>query len=389
MLVYLLDKKLIDGAVVTKHDSSWHPLPAFVNTREDILAASGSLYAHSQTVRALFDALYEGNHAIAFVGTPCNIDAINKMQNSPYGMILYNLRAQVIKIGLFCMDSFSPETLYGFFDREGIDLASVAKMRISSGKFNLYDEQGELLKDYKVSVLNKYKSSSCNFCVDLTSENADISVGSVGSPEGYNTVLCRTPLGQLLVEDAAAAGYLEIRPMTHEELDPVLKLARMKKVSQYNVNARTRYVFTPPETPAEKAKPRIALEGSAVPREPFLSKKLKLKDVKLAKENETVQFTLDNESGYTMEELDVRISLSIDVFEKVAWRTVVPELYPFESMSFDYPLTVADELESLEIMIDVRTPTDNLVSEKISIKALIEKAQEAKAKKAAKKTAED
>lgn len=391
LLLYMLDKKLVDGAVVTKHDSNWHQLPVFVNTREDILAASGSLYVHSQTVRALFNALAKGNHAIAFVGTPCNIDAIHKMQNSPYGMILYNLRAQVIKIGLFCMDSFAPETLYGFFEREGIDLASVKKMRISSGRFNLYDENGEKIKDYKVSVLNKYKSSSCNFCIDLTSENADVSVGSVGSPDGYNTVLCRTALGQLLVEDAAAAGYLDIKPMTHEELDAVITLARMKKVSQYNTNVRTRYVFTPPETPAEQIQPRAVFDASAEPRTPFLSKKLKLKDVKIVHENKTVKFTINNESGYTMEELDIRISLSIDVFEKVAWRTVVEELYPYDSMTFDYPLNVPDEqLESLEIMIDVRTPSDNLVNEKISIKTLIEKekeAQETKAKKKGKQAA--
>jgi len=385
LLIYLLDKKLIDGAIVTRHDSSWHPVPSFVNTRDDILAASGSLYVHSQTIRALFNALHEGNYAIAFVGTPCNIDAVDKMQKSPYGMILYNLRAQVIKIGLFCMDSFAPESLYGFFEREGINLGDVKKMAISSGKFNLYNEQGEKIKDYKVSAINKYKSSSCNFCTDLTSENADVSIGSVGSPEGHNTVLCRTPLGQLLVEDAAAAGYLEIKPLGQEDLDAVLKLARMKKVSQYNVNVRTKYVFTPPETPVEQVKPRAALQVSDVPKTPFLSKKLKLKDIKLAKENRTVTFTLDNDSGYTMEKLDVRISLSIDVFEKVVWRTVVPELFPYDKMTFDYPLTVPEEqLEVLELLIDVRSPTYNLVNEKISIKTLIEKerdAQESKIKK--------
>jgi coenzyme F420 hydrogenase subunit beta len=386
LLVYLLEKKLVDGAVVTSHDASWHAVPSFVTTREDILAASGSLYVHSQTVMALFKALHEGNHAIAFVGTPCNIDAISKMQNSPFGMILYNLRAQVIKIGLFCMDSFSPETLYGFFEREGIDLATVKKMSISSGKFNLYGETGEKIKEYKISALNKYKSSSCSFCTDLTSENADISVGSVGSPEGYNTVLCRTALGELLLEDAAAAGYLDIKPLTHEDLDAVLKLARMKKVSQYNANVRTRYVFTPPETPEERAAPRPAPKVSDVPRTPFLTKKLKLKDVKLSNENKIVKFTIDNESGYTMEELDVRISLSIDVFEKVAWRTVVPELYPYDSMAFEYPLAVPDEqLESLEILIDIRTPTDNLVNEKLSIKTLMDKEREALESKAKKK----
>jgi len=384
LLLYLLEKKLIDGAVVTKHDASWRAQPAFVKTREEILAASGSLYVHSQTVRALFKALHEGNHAIAFVGTPCNIDAIDKMQKSPFGMILYNLRAQVIKIGLFCMDSFSPETLYGFFERDGINLNDIKKMSISSGKFNIFKENGEKIKEYKIAALNKYKSSSCNFCTDLTSENADVSVGSVGSPDGYNTVLCRSPLGQLLVEDAAAAGYLDIKPMSRQDLDVVLKLARTKKVSMYNVNVRTQYVFTPPETPGESATPRT-VQVSNLPRTPFLAKKLKLKNVKLSNNHKNVKFTLENESGFAMEKLDVRISLSIDVFEKIAWRTSVAELFPYESMAFDYPLTVPqDQLASLEIMVDVRTPTDNLLNEKISIKKLIDEENEEQAAKDAK-----
>ncbi|MEX2681276.1 MAG: Coenzyme F420 hydrogenase/dehydrogenase, beta subunit C-terminal domain [Candidatus Sigynarchaeota archaeon] len=386
LLLFMLEKRLIDGAVVTKHDESWRAIPAFVNTREDILAASGSLYVHSQTVRALFKALKAGNHAVAFVGTPCNIDAVDKMQKSPYGMILYNLRANVVKIGLFCMDSFEPETLYGFFERDGVSLKDVGKMNIASGKFNIFNKQGEKLKEYRISQLNRYKSSSCNFCTDLTSEAADVSVGSVGSPEGYNTVLCRTTLGQLLVEDAAAHGYLEIKPLEHDGLETLLKLARMKKVSQYTVNVRTQYVFTTPETPGETSTQRTVVQASNLPKTPFLAKKLKLKNVKLSSKTKTVRFSLDNESGYTMEGLDLRISLSIDVFEKIAWRTSVAELYPYESMVFDYPLSVPDDqVPTLEILIDVRTATDNLLSEKISIKKLLEdEAVEKVAKEAAK-----
>jgi coenzyme F420 hydrogenase subunit beta len=387
LLLYMLEKKLIDGAVVTKHDETWRAKPAFVTTREEIIAASGSLYVHSQTVRSLFKALKEGKHAIAFVGTPCNIDAVDKMQKSPYGMFLYNLRANVVKIGLFCMDSFAPETLYGFFEREGVSLKDVKKMNISSGKFNLFNDKGEKIKEYKIPQLNRYKSSSCSFCTDLTSEAADVSVGSVGSPDGYNTVLCRTPLGQLLVEDAATHGYLEIKPLEHEGLESLLKLARMKKVSQYTVNVRTQYVFTSPETPGESNTPRTVPQASTLPKTPFLSKKLKLKNVKLANKGKAVKFSLENESGYTMEGIDIRISLSIDVFEKVAWRTTVVELYPYESMMFDYPLGISeDQLATLEIMIDVRTATDNLLTEKISIKALLEQEaadKEAKEKKKA------
>jgi hypothetical protein len=188
-------------------------------------------------------------------------------------------------------------------------------------------------------------------------------------------------------------GYLEIKPLEHDGLETLLKLARMKKVSQYTVNVRTQYVFTTPETPGESSTPRTVLEASKIPKTPFLAKKLKLKNVKLTSKPKAVKFSLENESGYTMEGLDIRISLSIDVFEKVAWRTSVVELYPYESMVFDYPLGVPDDqLPTLEIMIDVRTPTDNLLTEKISIKTLLEDEaaeREAKEKKKAEARAKE
>ncbi|MHA1682955.1 MAG: Coenzyme F420 hydrogenase/dehydrogenase, beta subunit C-terminal domain [Promethearchaeota archaeon] len=385
LLVYLLDKGLIDGAVVTKRDENWGAKPAFVKTKEGIISAAGSLYVHSQTVKALFDAIKEGNHAVAFVGTPCNIDAIAKMEHSPYGIMLYNLRNQIFKIGLFCMDSFSPETLYGFFARDGIDLKTIKKMDISMGKFNLYDLSGEKVKSYTIKSLNKYKSSSCNFCVDLTSEWADVSIGSVGSPEGYNTIICRSAFGELVLKDAAEHGYIEIKEATDKDMEAVLRLAKMKKQSLYNVNVRTQYVFTPPASGEVPARTEFSSETTG-PKIPFLAKKLKLKAAKLTNKRNNIKFTLANESGYIMENLDLRISVTEDIFEKSAWHAKVAGLYPYESMVFDYPINVgmAAEESSLEVMVEVRNPTEALLVEKISIQKLITKANEKKAKAKAK-----
>ncbi len=388
LLVYLLDKGLIDGAVVTQRDENWNGKPVFVKTREEAMKAAGSLYIHSQTVKALFDAIKEGNHALAFVGTPCNIDAIAKMEHSPYGMMLYNLRNKIFKVGLFCMDSFAPETLYGFFQQQGVDMKSIKKMDISMGKLNLYNIAGEKVKSYKIKDLNKFKSTSCNYCVDLTSENADVSVGSVGSPEGYNTILCRTPFGELVLKDAAAHGYIELKEATDKDIDAVIKLAKMKKQSLYTVNVRTQYIFTPPATTSGgiESDVRKTQETTAEPRIPFLAKKLKLKDAKLVNKHKSIKFTLYNDSGYIMENLDIRISIAEDIFEKTAWRAEVAELYPYENMAFDYPLgNGINDTSPLVVIVDVKTGTDALLNEKISIQKLLDQEKEAAAASAAKK----
>jgi coenzyme F420 hydrogenase subunit beta len=50
----------------------------------------------------------------------------------------------------------------------------------------------------------------CSVCTDFTALKADISAGSVGSPDGYTTLIVRTLVGQHLLESAVASGKLSI-----------------------------------------------------------------------------------------------------------------------------------------------------------------------------------
>ncbi|WP_082098631.1 MULTISPECIES: Coenzyme F420 hydrogenase/dehydrogenase, beta subunit C-terminal domain [unclassified Methanosarcina] len=51
---------------------------------------------------------------------------------------------------------------------------------------------------------------SCEVCTDFTALKADISAGAVGSPNGYTTLIVRTPVGQYLLESAVASGKLSV-----------------------------------------------------------------------------------------------------------------------------------------------------------------------------------
>ncbi len=50
----------------------------------------------------------------------------------------------------------------------------------------------------------------CHVCTDFTALKADISAGSVGSPDGYTTLVVRTLVGQHLLESAVANGKLSV-----------------------------------------------------------------------------------------------------------------------------------------------------------------------------------
>ncbi len=343
LLCYLFEEHLIDAAIVTMKDIKrpWYPVAQIITSKEEAIKSSGSIYCHSQTVEALMEAIRQDFRSIAFVGTPCNIDAVDKMLNSPAGMLKYFMRAHILKIGLFCMDSFSPEALYTFFEREGIDLSKVKKMDISKGKFHIYYEpDSEPIKSYTIRQLDKFKSSSCNFCVDLTAENADISIGSVGSGPNKNTVFARTGLGAELVEDAASKGYLEIEPFNAINLNAVLYLAKLKKVSKYNIQKRKVFIVRDVQEELPKIETKPEEKAKVLPV--LGSRKFFSVAKSINEKDKILNLALTNTIGYVLENLKIRVVTVEDMFEKRPWITTIKELFPYETIEIDYPLEVRD-----------------------------------------------
>jgi coenzyme F420 hydrogenase subunit beta len=362
LLCYLFDEHLIDAAIVTMKDPEkpWFPVAQIITNKDDAIRSSGSIYCHSQTVEALMEAVREDYRSIAFVGTPCNINAVNKMYNSPTGMLKYFMRANILTIGLFCMDSFAPEALYPFFEREGVDLSKVEKMDISKGKFHIYyDEDGEPVKSYKISQLDKFKSSSCNFCTDLTAEEADISIGSVGSGANKNTVFARSGIGKEIIEDAGKKGYLTVEPFNAINLNSVLFLAKLKKVSQYNIQKRKVFIVRDRD---EEEEPKIESKPEEGQKPTFDIKPIidarRALSVKrnLNEEAKTLELSITNTIGFLLEDLKIRIAIVDDVFEKNVWNTKIKELFPYEEIDVNYPLEEKDgELILGEVLIEAST----------------------------------
>ncbi len=237
MLLYALEEGLIDSAVVTmkSEEEPWKPVPIVAQTREEILRSAGSIYVHSLTMESLMSAIKRGSRSIGFVGPSCNIDAVNKMQKSPYGLLHMFMRANVLKLGLFCMDTFYYEGLKTFLESKGISLSKVKEMKIRKGKFRVAAESEHV---FPLSELDAIRSGSCMVCTDLTAEKSDLSFGGVGSKEGYTTVLARTGLGLELFQDAEDRGYIKILHLERDGLERVLHQARAKKVQMYMIKKR-------------------------------------------------------------------------------------------------------------------------------------------------------
>ncbi|MFX1325633.1 MAG: Coenzyme F420 hydrogenase/dehydrogenase, beta subunit C-terminal domain, partial [Promethearchaeota archaeon] len=182
-----------------------------------------------------------------------------------------------------------------------------------------------------------------NFCTDLTAENADISVGSVGSGPNKNTVFARTGIGAEIIEDAAEKGYIKIEPFNAINLNSVLFLAKLKKVAQYNIQKRKVFIV---RDLAEKEEPRIDTRpevDQGVVKPTLGARKFLSAQKDLNEEEQVLNLSLTNTIGHILEDMKIRIVSVEEFFEKRPWITTIKELFPFETIEIGYPMEVEDD----------------------------------------------
>jgi coenzyme F420 hydrogenase subunit beta len=228
LLIFLLEQGEIDAAVVTKRseEAAWKPEPFIARTKEEILAAAGSKYTQCPTVIGLAAALEAGYQQIAFAGLPCHIEGVRKVQVSQH----FEVGAERVKflIGLFCTETFDTAQLQKTLEELGTSIEEVEKFNIRKGSFIVQTKAGEKLR-MPIRTMRTYAREACNYCYDFAAEFADVSVGSIGSEDGWSTVIVRSDAGKALVARAAKAGYLEAKKLSEEQLAAVRNLASFKK----------------------------------------------------------------------------------------------------------------------------------------------------------------
>ncbi|MHA1468422.1 MAG: Coenzyme F420 hydrogenase/dehydrogenase, beta subunit C-terminal domain, partial [Promethearchaeota archaeon] len=141
---------------------------------------------------------------LAFIGTPCQCRAINKMK-------LLNVKpAHVISIivSLFCFENFDYSKLMDILKtKSGVDPSNIKKTSIKKNFFvtSKEDQQFEVpIKDLDEAVRNH-----CNECDEFTGKYSDISVGASGAPSGYSMIIVRTDKGRNLIDHLLTDGHIE------------------------------------------------------------------------------------------------------------------------------------------------------------------------------------
>jgi coenzyme F420 hydrogenase subunit beta len=201
LLVSLLEAGEIDGALVARESESepWKGEAYLARTPEEVRECAGSFY--NQTL-ALAHVDFEGydlppNPRIAVVGTPCEIEGIKAMQARPWTWGSSRVEAITLTIALLCTKSFSYEKLMleEIRDKRGVDLEEVGRVDVIRGKLIVQDREGETIFEEPIRVFHGAALKGCDECADFMGHAADLSVGSVGSTDGYSSVLIRTEEG--------------------------------------------------------------------------------------------------------------------------------------------------------------------------------------------------
>jgi len=131
------------------------------------------------------------------------VKAARKIQLNLFGdVIKLMIVGYVIKlmiVGLFCFESFNYDALRNRVEEIlGIDIDEAKKIQISRGKFTV--KMDDKIHSINVSDLDVAVRYNCKFCHDFTARFADISVGSVGSREGYSTIIVRSMEGKRILD---------------------------------------------------------------------------------------------------------------------------------------------------------------------------------------------
>ena len=229
LLVFALENGMIDGAVVSgiSEEKPFYPISRLATNPQEVLECAGTRYSYSPNLLAFHEAIKLKKRDLAFVGTPCQIHALRKIQIIPLRKYADPLK---FTIGLMCTESFTYE---GLMEKQiegtlGVNLHSVKKINIKA-KVLVTQRSGEI-KVIPLAEAKRYTRKSCTFCTDFSGELADISAGGLGL-SGWTVCVIRTRVGEELFEGAEGAGVLKTMPIEEEKgaLDLLTKLSKRKR----------------------------------------------------------------------------------------------------------------------------------------------------------------
>lgn len=229
LLLHLLKEQLVKYVGVTKFIYTPKGLSTqtlLTNKMSDLIKAQGSKYC-PVNIDNFLKQVKETDCTVAFVGTPCQVAGIRKLQEIEP---IFKKRIK-FTISNFCGGFKNYNQILKLAKRHNIDYNSLSFFRFRGG-----GQPGSLLMtDLKgakfeasypryVGYTGFSKLLRCHLCVDATGELADICCGDAWLDKYENDkyprsiILTRTSLGDKLIKQMEFNKRLNIESLTEEEV---------------------------------------------------------------------------------------------------------------------------------------------------------------------------
>jgi coenzyme F420 hydrogenase subunit beta len=240
LMKFAMEEGFIDSAILTNfEDKSW-PRGTVASNHEQILKCSGSSYLAAPTIESFNQVIQNPNHqSIGFIGTPCQVMALVKMRAAPAETSQDMSKLKLI-VGLFCTWALAYPDFERFLKKKISD--PVVRYEVPPHPANVLSAYTDKERfSFSIEEVLPFVRPACRFCLDLTAEFADLSVGGGrGEVLNWNTVVIRTEKGMRLFDSAIKKGVIETTPIPEGNLSRLKAAAYNKKKRAFeNIIQRT------------------------------------------------------------------------------------------------------------------------------------------------------
>lgn len=250
-LIYLLEKKVIDGAVVTAYaEDKITPISYIARTRKDVINARSSKYCPVALNKVGNEIAYqpEGSKFV-IVGTPCHIQGIRKRM-----AIDRKLRERVVGLfSIYCSSQRSYNAQDYLFQHYQVNKNDIKYFAYRDngclGYLTIEQNNGKNVSVpytsfYGPLLRSFFKPHRCLTCIDHYGELADVCFGDIHikpydeDKVGISSWITRTGFWEEQFKNAAKEGYIKMDDIDAETLN------RSQKAMLYPKKRRANAVMT-------------------------------------------------------------------------------------------------------------------------------------------------
>lgn len=228
-LIYLLEQRVIDGAVVTGYSQNapMQPRVYIARTKEEVLNGKSSKYC-VVSLDGIVSEIKENEGKYVVVGLPCHIQSLRKLAE-----IDKKTRVRIIGyFPIYCSANKNMNSQEYLIWRYGVD-----KKRLKSftyrddgclGSMFFRDKNNTNIVnpieylDYYCGLRAFFNEQRCNVCTDFFGEVGDICFGDLNKGEadddsiGINSIVVRSERWLDILNECRAKGVLELTPISKE-----------------------------------------------------------------------------------------------------------------------------------------------------------------------------